>query len=212
MSSVRRRASVGCAVSTSPTDNCSTDVRARLSGTPARRRMSTASATDPSRWPWGEARARVRSRRTRCFSSARFASWKYNPKARMSTSARGRSMASISAANARRSSALSDRRRAMAARRMRSTRSSSSTPSCSTMTSPRSAPRSLTSRARGSLAPAVPMPRGSARTAAFGRVCLVVMRDRLACDGPSRVPCPARHATVGHAARSRTTLLRRIRA
>ena len=39
----------------------------------------------------------ARRRRTRCFSSARLASWKYSPKARMSTSARGRSMASISA-------------------------------------------------------------------------------------------------------------------
>ena len=75
-SSVRRRASVGCAVRTGEITSRSIAWSSSSSVRPSRRSRRIASASDRSSTPLREARARRASARTRCRSSARFTSWK----------------------------------------------------------------------------------------------------------------------------------------
>ena len=87
---VRRRASVGWAVSTGRSNSRSSSSRRPAVVSPERSSCVSASAMLSGRTP---ARSRFRSVRTRCFSSARLISRKYavNARATASSSSRGRS-------------------------------------------------------------------------------------------------------------------------
>jgi hypothetical protein len=165
--SVLRRASVGWAVSTGTIDKRPTSAsRSRLR--PWRLSVVTAPAIESSTAPPRAARLRLATVRTRLRSSARFTSWKYRANARTTASTRSTSSAVNAASSPSAAEGSSPCRAAIAARRIRSTSSKSSSPACSTITWPSRAPSSFTSRASGSRAPELPIPAGSARTAAFG--------------------------------------------
>ncbi len=167
-SAVRRRASVGCAVSTSVIERRPSNASSSASVRPVRRSSPIASATESSRTPSRAARSRRRSARTRPRASTRLTSWKYSANAPMTASADPRSRPARSSSSRRRSSGSSSWRSAIVRRRTRSTSSNSSGPACSVTIWPRSAPISRTSADSVSGAPDVPMPAGSARTAAEG--------------------------------------------
>ena len=144
----RRRASVGCAVSTRCTRRESSR-SSRCPGPVSRLSSVTAAASD-SRTGSGPP-SRSRSSRMRWCSSARLVRWKYTVKARATCSARSRSQEPTRAAIA--SPAGSARRSwsraSITACRSRSTSASRSGPvfgSESRMTSPRMSPSSRTSR------------------------------------------------------------------
>ena len=164
-STVRRRASVGCAVRTGMRRIRRASARTSSRDMPSRRSRRMAAPMPSASGTRRFDRSRFRSVRTRCFSSARLMSRKYavNARATARSSAAERSSSAWSARSIVSSGpALRPR---MAALRRSSTSSKSSGPSCSTITWPSRAPRSFTSRASGSLALALPMLRGSARRA-----------------------------------------------